>query len=243
VARFRQRDYRAAVDDFTKAVDLDPSVYSTLWWRGQSYFGLKEIEKGVADLVKATQLGQTVSRDDQRAVLLAATGDTTAYRRECERILAGVDEGDDANSLNNAAWACIYLSNSNVDFSRVLTLAEKAVALRKDYVHLNTLGAALYRNGRFAECLKTLEEGMKLHGHAGIAWDWAFVAMANHRLGRPEEAKRWLDKSRDWIQQIDAGKIRDSYVGESMNWNHRLELYLLMREAEALINHPTGSKP
>jgi hypothetical protein len=29
----------------------------------------------------------------------------------------------------------------------------------------------------------------------GNAWQWLFLAMANWRLGRPQEARTWYDKS------------------------------------------------
>src|SRR5262245_13920490 len=63
---------------------------------------------------------------------------------------------------------------------------------------LNTLGAALYRAGRYDEAIRRLEEGIRLQGGESLPVDWAFLAMAHHRLGHRAEARRWLDRLRQY---------------------------------------------
>jgi hypothetical protein len=89
---------------------------------------------------------------------------------------------------------------------------------------LNTLGAALYRSGRFEESIQRLEEGIRRRRGEGLPQDWAFLALAHHRLGHHSEAGRWLDRLQS--RQADAGPNRF--------WEE-LEIRLLCREAEALI--------
>ena len=90
--------------------------------------------------------------------------------------------------------------------------------------YLNTLGAALYRAGRFDEAIRRLEEAIRLRGGDGLPQDWAFLAMAHHRLGHRDEARRWLDRLRDHQPSTDPDQF----------WNE-LEIRLLRSEAEAVI--------
>jgi hypothetical protein len=95
---------------------------------------------------------------------------------------------------------------------------------------MNTLGAILYRAGRFEEAIRQLRRAGELHGADGTPFDALFLAMAHHQLGHAEEARRWLrlGRSVDPIPTRDPGD-RDA------SWISRLELEILQREASAMI--------
>ena len=97
-------------------------------------------------------------------------------------------------------------------------VAEAALAgypdAQKRYA-LNTLGVALYRAGRIDEAIARLDESVKAFG-GGVPQDWVFLAMAHHKKGHVEEARRWLEKTRAGV-------------------NDDPEVRLLLREAEALL--------
>jgi tetratricopeptide (TPR) repeat protein len=59
---------------------------------------------------------------------------------------------------------------------------------------LLSLGATLYRAGRFDEAIKRLEESIRAGHGQGLPHDWVFLAMAHHRLGHHDEAIRWLER-------------------------------------------------
>ena len=77
---------------------------------------------------------------------------------------------------------------------------------------------------------------------------WFFLAMAQHRLGHAEEAHRWLDKALQGTQQAlkspaePPGKSANADGVIPPNWDRRLTLGLLRREAGQLIEAP-GTKP
>jgi tetratricopeptide (TPR) repeat protein len=83
-----------------------------------------------------------------------------------------------------------------------IRLAEAAVrgateSQKRNY--LNTLGAALYRAGRYDEAIRRLEEAIQARpGGQGIPADWSLLAMAHHRLGHREFARRWLERLADY---------------------------------------------
>jgi hypothetical protein len=105
--------------------------------------------------------------------------------------------------------------------------------------HHGTLGALLYRAGRFGPAGESLREAMCRDKGPGSPEDWLFLAMTEHRLGRNAQARGWLDKARKWIEAADREPLK-SLDGTSPNMVQRIEVQLLRREMEALL---AGAKP
>ena len=101
---------------------------------------------------------------------------------------------------NSVAWWSVMAVSEEPNLSETVRLAELAVNGAPEpqkAALLNTLGAALYRAGRFAEAVRRLDEGIQKRKGVSIRADWVFLAMAHHRLGHHDEARRWLDRFRD----------------------------------------------
>ena len=107
-------------------------------------------------------------------------------------------------------------------------LAEGAVKAEANEFYENlatsTLGAALYRGGRYGEASRRLEEVRQLEGRAGTPQTWAFLAMAHERRHEREAAHRWLNRLRDRQPSSEPSQFMDE-----------LEIRLLRSEAEAVI--------
>jgi Tetratricopeptide repeat len=103
-------------------------------------------------------------------------------------------------------------------------LAAKGFSGQERPSALNTLGATLYRAGRFEYGIRKLEEGIQLRGGASFPQDCVFLAMAHHCLGHHDEARRWLDRLREHKSSTD---LAQSWL--------ELEIRLLRSEAEAVI--------
>jgi tetratricopeptide (TPR) repeat protein len=88
---------------------------------------------------------------------------------------------------------------------------------------LNTLGAALYRAGRFDEAIRQVQEAIRAR-RSGQATDYAILSMAHHRMGHHDEALRWLNRLRQYQPSTDSAKF----------W-YDLLVSLLRSEAEAVI--------
>jgi hypothetical protein len=138
----------------------------------------------------------------------------------------------DPAQANIVAWSCVLVPDAVADREAPIRLAEAALARwsegEKSDV-LNTLGAALYRAGRFEEAIRRLNESSKTRGDEGVPKGFAFLAMAHHRLGHRNESKRWLDKLRDY----------QTHQVSKYSWDD-LEIRILHREAESLI---LGGRP
>jgi hypothetical protein len=95
-------------------------------------------------------------------------------------------------------------------------LAEAAIRNADRYSRW--LGWALYRAGRYDDAIRRLDEGIL---------DYAFLAMAHHRLGHRKEALRWLDELRG-LRQDQLPTMPEAF------WIV-LAVRLLRSEAEAVV--------
>jgi eukaryotic-like serine/threonine-protein kinase len=160
---------------------------------------------------------------------LLASGDRGSWRRANTELLGRYRAPITAQAASEVAWACVLAPDAITDSEAPVRLAEAAIrdATGSDKVsYLNTLGAALYRSGRFDEAIRRLEEGIRLQGGEGLPSAWAFLAMAHHRLGHRDQARRWLDRLRE----------RQPSSGPDRFWDE-LEVRLLRSEAEAVIHY------
>jgi hypothetical protein len=66
-----------------------------------------------------------------------------------------------------------------------------------------------------------------------------FLAMAHHRLGQADEARKWLEKADHCIDTTQQARSEES-TGSGQPWNRRLMFQLFRREAETLLK---GAKP
>jgi Flp pilus assembly protein TadD len=159
-------------------------------------------------------------------VLLTA-GDRAGWRRAVAELLDRYGRTTDPSLANDAAWIGALGPEAMADPGAVVHLAEIAVERSTGASRgntLNTLSAALYRAGRFAEAIRRLDEGIQLRGGNSEPQDWAFLAMAHLRLGHRDEARRWLDQFRNRPPVADPAKFWDE-----------LEIRLLRSEAEAVV--------
>ena len=124
--------------------------------------------------------------------------------------------------LNNAAWelatGVVYLP----DPERAVSLARKAVAAAPDQpLILNTLGVALYRAGRHAQAIATLEKSLEAGKGKSDAFDLFFLAMSRRQLGEIARARADLDRAVRWrrdhpnLTQIGLSDELDAFQAEA----------------------------
>jgi tetratricopeptide (TPR) repeat protein len=130
--------------------------------------------------------------------------------------------GDPATS-GTILWPSVLTNafeNDRVFLDTLVSRTHEYVdAAPANFYRRNTLGAALYRAGRFEEAIRELEKARaarvaeqtnilaQTYDHLiripisppqeGRPEDWVFLAMANAKLGRRTEAWNWMRKVRD----------------------------------------------
>jgi tetratricopeptide (TPR) repeat protein len=191
-------------------------------------------ERAAALYGKAAERGKLPLDVWLRAALVALqTDDRAAYRRTCARLVKGAGQTTSVGVANTVAWVCALGPGGVDDYTRTIALAEYVVSKVPPPARhgvLNTLGAVLYRAGRYREAVKRLTEGMAADKGPGLIQDWVFLAMAHHRLDQAGEARKWLAKVREHKSAGSEGKFA---------WD-ALEVELLRREAERLLASPAG---
>jgi tetratricopeptide (TPR) repeat protein len=229
-ALMERESWEAAEAAFDEAVRARPRWVSIWLERGRFHMTRGHLEKATVDLAEAIRLQPWyLPSRYEHALSLLALGDQAGLRRACSDLLDRFGTTSDPHIANTGAWCCLLGPDAVADREAAVRLAELAVndaAESEKANHLNTLGAALYRAGRFEEAIRRLEEGIRKRGGKSLPQDWVFLALSHHRLEHRAESRRWLDRLRDRQPSEDPGR-----------WEDELEIRLLRSEAEAVIIH------
>jgi tetratricopeptide (TPR) repeat protein len=128
-----------------------------------------------------------------------------------------------AFAANNLAW-CLAVLPGRGDADEAVRWARKAVDLEPHPNYRNTLGAALYRAGHFAEAVVELERNIAARS-AASGYDWVFLAMCRQRLGQAASARLALAYAKQ-------SELRVNQTNPGQN----AELHTLVQEAQSLLN-------
>jgi tetratricopeptide (TPR) repeat protein len=167
------------------------------------------------------------------AQLLA--GDRPGYRRTCAAMLARCQpKGPLRHSL--VARACTLAPGSTDDPNEPFRLTAPELVRSEREFWAQTEQAALAVRGGFPEdALRHAERSLVADGRPGRAvLSWLWLALAYHKMGNPDEARRWLDRADNWLDQQGGRMPREnpSMGSDLHNW---LEAQVLRREADPLL--------
>ena len=173
----------------------------------------------------------------KHSIICLKAQDQTTYRRICAHLIDQLDPKLSPFHVNSIAMNCSLAPDAISDFNTLIPKLEKAYqgvangkrvasqqrALEHDF--LNTLGALLFRAGKYDECIRRLKESMaKTEKGLGDTSDWALLAMAHQALGQTEEAHRWRDKALQSLPPPNA----------PFSWDH-LEVELIVAEMKTKV--------
>ena len=107
---------------------------------------------------------------------------------------------------NNAASVLLVCNIPEVrNPLRAVELAQKATQLAPQHPGCwNTLGMAHYYAGNWQDAIAALETALSFDPER--AYNWFYLAMSHEKLGHKQEACRWLDKAREWMDQKGSGR-------------------------------------
>jgi tetratricopeptide (TPR) repeat protein len=169
------------------------------------------------------------------AALLLLSGDRPGYAKACAHLVdrCGKDKG---LRSYHVARACTLAPDSVAEAALAGRLAEKELRSSREFWSLSEQGALAYRAGRFREAVPLFEQSLKADAKPGRAVpNWLWLALANHSLGKAEEARRWLGKAQTWLDQYGDGMPASAEEDVGLHLHNWLEAHVLRREAEALI--------
>ena len=176
---------------------------------------------------RETDTEKNLLRRRQQILSLLVARHTREVARACADLLDKFGAVTDSEQANLVAWTCVLAPDAVADREAPVRLAEAALATCREQTKgdvLKTLGAALYRAGRFENAIRRLNESIQAPGDQGNLTAYGFLAMAHHRLRQRGDAERWL------------GNFRASMPNEGYDasWDD-VENRILLREVESLI--------
>jgi tetratricopeptide (TPR) repeat protein len=192
----------AAAADLGRVLAANPAVplgaeYAVAFGGlGEAAAEAGEWEKAAGHYARAVELAPGDAMFWYARLLLALrTGDAAAYRRGCAEVVERFAQATGPLAGSNVAWVCSLAPGAVDDPTAPARLAEPATRVDLRPAVKNTLGAALYRAGRYDEAVEKLTAAAKAIPPNGTPWDWVFLAMAHHRLGHRHEARVCLGRA------------------------------------------------
>ena len=137
----------------------------------------------------------------------------------------------------HVARTCTLAPDAVADTSLPGRLAEKELKdSAREFWSLTEQGALAYRAGRFQQAVPFFEQSLQADPRPGRAvLNWLWLALAKQRLGKAEEARRWLNRAQAWLDQYRDGMPARAEEEFGLHLHNWLEAHVLRREAEALI--------
>jgi hypothetical protein len=169
-----------------------------------------------------------------RALAHLGGGDLVGYRASCAALVKRFGRTENPEDFRRVATTCLLAPEAVTDFTDLeLALKRRVAENPKVCTYHHLLGRMYCRTGRWKEALLHLEAALQTPYHlknGSDLTDRLFLAMSHHYLGQADEARKWLDKA---VQGID-----QAAKAQPLSWTRRVELQLLRREAEALRQEP-----
>jgi tetratricopeptide (TPR) repeat protein len=170
------------------------------------------------------------------AALSLLSSDRLCYAKACAHMIETCKKAGGPRAYH-VARACTLAPDAVAEASLPGRLAEKELqASAREFWALTEQGALAYRAGRFREAVALFEQSLRADatpGRAVVTWVW--LALANQRLGKAEEARRWLGKAQAWLDQYRDGMPARAEEEFGLHFHNWLEAHVLRREAEALL--------
>lgn len=205
--------------------------------RGRTHAARRRCAEAAANYARALEHGPT---DDgevwfEYAALLLLSGDRPDYDKACAWMAEQFGKASDLRAYH-VARTCTLATDAAVA-SSAGSLAEKELqgSAEKSW-SLTEQGALKCRAGSFPQAVALFQQSLRSDPKVGNAvLNWLWLALAHHRRGATEEARRWMDKAAAWLDRYPDG-IPDRAEEElGLNLHNWLEAHVLRREVEAMI--------
>jgi tetratricopeptide (TPR) repeat protein len=231
--------YREVGAALQNAVRLKPDDAEVHFALGSFHARWGEWKKAGAEYDRGLELDPTAyDRWCQATVLHLAAGDVEGYRRTRQELVQRYGDADDPLIAERVVNVSLLLPDAvtAADFERVQKLAKRAVTGSEKHpwyrYWMRAKALADYRAGRFAQAVKWLEQSApNANGNHDDALMFAIQSMAQHGLGRTEEAQTALTKMKTIV-----ARMPDPARGQTLgDWRTWLIVRTVCREAELLL--------
>jgi serine/threonine-protein kinase len=169
------------------------------------------------------------------AAVQLLSDDRAGYRRACAHMLARCQPNGPMHPYL-VARACTLAPNSADDPELPSRLAQNELARNPTAFWSITEQAALQLRGtQIQDVVVLLGQGLAAEGRPGRAvLNWLWLALAQHQQGNTAEARLWLGKATQWLDQQGDRMPRDTR-DLGLHRHAWLEAHALRKEAEGLL--------
>ena len=237
LARLSAEDARAWQALWDKVATLAARDPAAKFDQARAHVARTEWEKAAQCYAEGVELEPTDDGDlwfEYAAAQLLA-GDRAGYRRTCAHLLARCQPAGPMRPYL-VARACTLAPDSTNDPAQPLRLAfDELTRSEQEFWALTERGALQVRARQPGFAVAYLERSLAADGRPGRAvLNWLWLALEYRTLGSPVEARRWLDKAANWLDQQGGQMPPESGIMGSHlhNW---LEAQVLLREADGLL--------
>jgi tetratricopeptide (TPR) repeat protein len=207
--------------------------------QGRTHAAVRQWTPAADDYARALKGGPTDDGDFwfEYAALLLLSGDRPGYARACAHLIAACGKAGGPRAYH-VARACTLAPDAVAEAALPARLAAKELQDNtREFWSLTEQGALAYRAGRFQESVPLFEQSLRANSKSGAAvLNWLWLALASQRLGKAEEARRWLGKAQAWLDQYGDGIPPRAEEELGLHLHNWLEVHVLRREAEALLS-------
>ncbi len=216
-AAFFRDDYKAAVDKFTKAIELDPERKEAYRFRARSLGHLGDYQGAVRDLSKAILIGPEAAKMyTNRGYYRDLLGDFTEAISDFDRAIE-LDPSS-AQTYHNRGINMMRmgdLARSESDFRKAAEFFTGPIRIAGS---LENLGILRLRQQRWQEAFDQTTEVNKIYDR--MRWNWLVRAIAADHLGLEKEVEIAHARWRELKVEGDAKALR-SYLPKELH--HYLE--------------------
>jgi tetratricopeptide (TPR) repeat protein len=217
-----RKSWDEAIRVYDKAVELKPGDPRLRLERAACLANLGRWKPAASDYAKGLECNPGEIRAwYEAAIAHIASGDRDGFARICTRMWDRFGKTVNLQMAQLVAYTLVQTPEPKAGVS--------AVGLEMCGPGGGSFGAVLYRNGKWEEAARELEQAASSTTPFRQAWCWVFLAMTHRRLGHAGTAREYLDKAQRW--RNEAGAIE---TGET-TWPQQVELDTLRREAEDLL--------
>jgi len=161
----------------------------------------------------------------QDAILKRAAGDDAGYRRAAARLMERYGRSSAAGVLTAVARACSLGPDVVPDAARLVEMAQREEA--KESWRVVHVALARHRAGQPEQAVQAIKQ----RGAEDWPVSWPVLALAHHRLGKKDEARRWLERAEAWLEEtLDEALVRPG-VKLPLPWMDWAEFLIVRHEA------------
>jgi tetratricopeptide (TPR) repeat protein len=232
---------------WTGVLEMKPDVLIARTERAEAFAALAQWDKAAADYSKTLGSEPPNMVWFQLACARLLASDTKGYQQLCKLVLERAGATKDPETAHQASRTGMLSPQGRIDPAQLVRWGELAVTSQpKCEWWLHALGAAHYRAGDFDQAIRRCRESLEvLPDWQGRMLNWLILAMSHQRLGHTTEARLWLNQAIQWRKDHALqGKGKGEFLSPpGLHPSDWLELNVLIREAEALVNTPSTQVP